>query len=86
MTVNPLPRSPVVVMIARFRGNAAPTLPAWVARTLDALTDDQREILRLRVVVGLTAEETAAALGSTAELVRAMQHRALNRLRRELGT
>lgn len=56
-----------------------------IAGPLDALTDRQREVLRLRVVVGLSAEEAAAVLGATAELVRLTQHRALNRLRQELG-
>jgi RNA polymerase sigma-70 factor (ECF subfamily) len=58
---------------------------AAVAGPLDVLTDRQREVLRLRVVVGLSADEAAAILGATPELVRITQHRALNRLRRELG-
>lgn len=66
-------------------GQAERPLPKWIARPLGALTAKQREILRLRVVVGLSAEETAAVLGSTAELVRVKQHSALNQLRRELG-
>ena len=41
----------------------------------------QREILLLRVVVGLTAEETAEAVGSTPGAVRVAQHRALSRMR-----
>ncbi|WP_308215784.1 RNA polymerase sigma factor ShbA [Pseudonocardia sp. DR1-2] len=44
----------------------------------------QVEILTLRIAVGLTAEETADALGSTPGAVRVAQHRALQRLRREL--
>jgi DNA-directed RNA polymerase specialized sigma24 family protein len=59
-------------------------VPEWAAR-LESLTDEQREILRLRIVGGLSAEETAAALGLTAPLVRILQHLALNQLRRELG-
>lgn len=53
---------------------------------LGLLPDKQREILVLRVVVGLSAEETAKAVGSTPGAVRVAQHRALQRLRRELGT
>lgn len=45
----------------------------------------QAEIITLRIAVGLTAEETADALGSTPGAVRVAQHRALQRLRRELG-
>jgi len=36
------------------------------------------------VVVGLTAEETAAAVGSTPGAVRVAQHRALNKLRERM--
>lgn len=44
----------------------------------------QVEILTLRIAVGLTAEETSDVLGSTPGAVRVAQHRALQRLRREL--
>jgi RNA polymerase sigma-70 factor (ECF subfamily) len=50
-------------------------------RLLEAVSDKQREILHLRVVVGLSVEETAEAVGSTPGAVRVAQHRALNRLR-----
>ncbi|OLT20803.1 RNA polymerase subunit sigma [Pseudonocardia sp. CNS-139] len=49
---------------------------------LHRLTPRQREVLVLRIAVGLSAEETAAAVGSTPGAVRVTQHRALNRLRR----
>ncbi len=56
-----------------------------VAGTMSAmlatLPGNQQEILRLRVAVGLSAEETATALGMTAGAVRVAQHRALTRLR-----
>lgn len=55
-----------------------------LARLLDVLPAKQREIVVLRVVVGLSAEETAAAVGSTQGAVRVAQHRALARLRRLL--
>jgi RNA polymerase sigma-70 factor (ECF subfamily) len=50
-------------------------------RLLEMLTDKEREILILRVVNGLSSEETAQAVGSTAGAVRIAQHRALARLR-----
>jgi RNA polymerase sigma-70 factor (ECF subfamily) len=53
---------------------------------LDVLPDKQREIVVLRIVVGLSAEETAESVGSTPGAVRVAQHRALARLRRTLGT
>lgn len=51
---------------------------------LGVLSPRQAEILALRVAVGLTAEETADALGTTSGAVRVAQHRALQRLRQEL--
>lgn len=51
---------------------------------LHRLTPRQREVLVLRIAVGLSAEETATAVGSTPGAVRVTQHRALNRLREVL--
>jgi RNA polymerase sigma-70 factor (ECF subfamily) len=48
---------------------------------LDRLPPAHRELLLLRVVAGLSAEETGAALGMTPGAVRVAQHRALARLR-----
>ena len=48
---------------------------------LHLLTPRQHEVLVLRIAVGLSAEETAQAVGSTPGAVRVTQHRALNRLR-----
>ncbi|MCW2680106.1 MAG: polymerase, sigma-24 subunit, subfamily [Frankiales bacterium] len=48
---------------------------------LDRLPPAHRELLLLRVVAGMTAEQTGAALGMTAGAVRVAQHRALARLR-----
>lgn len=59
-------------------------LSGEMARLLDTLPDKQREILVLRVVVGLSAEETAEAVGSTPGAVRVAQHRALARLRKSM--
>ncbi|MGV0715525.1 sigma-70 family RNA polymerase sigma factor [Mycolicibacterium sp. XJ662] len=53
-------------------------------RLLAILPEKQREILILRVVVGMSAEETAEAVGSTAGAVRVAQHRALARLKQEI--
>jgi RNA polymerase sigma-70 factor (ECF subfamily) len=63
------------------RGEAA----GRMTKLLAALPDKQREILLLRFVVGLSAEETAQAVGSTPGAVRVAQHRALNRLRTVLA-
>jgi RNA polymerase sigma-70 factor (ECF subfamily) len=56
-----------------------------MAELLQVLPAKQREILVLRVVVGLSAEETADAVGSTPGAVRVAQHRALARLRTAAG-
>jgi RNA polymerase sigma-70 factor (ECF subfamily) len=57
---------------------------AALGALLAHLTPRQREVLVLRVAVGLSAEEAAQAIGSTAGTVRVTQHRAVNRLRRLL--
>jgi RNA polymerase sigma-70 factor (ECF subfamily) len=57
---------------------------ARMNRLLAVLPEKQREILILRVVVGMSAEETAEAVGSTAGAVRVAQHRALARLKAEI--
>ncbi len=51
---------------------------------LGRLPEKQREILVLRLVVGMSAEETAEAVGSTPGAVRVAQHRALNKLKNEM--
>ncbi|WET78951.1 sigma factor-like helix-turn-helix DNA-binding protein [Amycolatopsis sp. QT-25] len=48
---------------------------------LSGLPDRQREILVLRSLVGLSADDTALALGCTVQAVRLGQHRALTALR-----
>jgi RNA polymerase sigma-70 factor (ECF subfamily) len=57
---------------------------ARMAELLSVLPEKQREILILRVVVGLSAEETAEAVGSSPGAVRVAQHRALAKLRTEI--
>jgi RNA polymerase sigma-70 factor (ECF subfamily) len=57
---------------------------ARMATLLKVLPEKQREILILRVVVGMSAEETADAVGSTAGAVRVAQHRALTKLKAEI--
>ena len=63
-------------------GSVADTMASLLA-TLPA---GQQEILRLRVVVGLSADETASALEMTPGAVRVAQHRALSKLRSMLQT
>jgi len=55
-----------------------------MAELMARLPHKQREILVLRIVVGLSADETADAVGSTPGAVRVAQHRALAKLRKIL--
>ncbi|MFC4853629.1 RNA polymerase sigma factor ShbA [Actinophytocola glycyrrhizae] len=52
---------------------------------LATLPPRQREILVLRLIVGLSAQETATAVGLTPTAVRVTQHRALAKLRGALS-
>jgi RNA polymerase sigma-70 factor (ECF subfamily) len=56
-----------------------------IEELLSTLPETSQEIIRLRVVVGLSAEATAEALGMTAGAVRVAQHRALAKLRHLLA-
>lgn len=60
-------------------------LSKQMGQLLQILPPKQREILLLRVVLGLSAEETAQAMESTPGAVRVAQHRALTRLRGSLS-
>lgn len=55
----------------------------WGPR-LRRLTDDQRDVILLRVVADLSAEEVGRILGKKPGAVRVLQHRALARLRADL--
>ena len=82
---------PMDVVPERLSGEAGPEQmaidsesAARMATLLQVLPEKQREILILRVVVGMSAEETADAVGSTAGAVRVAQHRALGKLKAEI--
>ncbi|MFC8046967.1 sigma-70 family RNA polymerase sigma factor [Nocardia sp. NPDC057353] len=51
---------------------------------MKVLAPAHRQVLVMRIVLGLSAAETAEAIGTSAGVVRVMQHRALNKLRKEL--
>jgi RNA polymerase sigma-70 factor (ECF subfamily) len=51
---------------------------------MQELTDDQREVLALRVIVGMTVTETAAVVGKSDGAVRVLSHRALRSLAERL--
>ncbi len=55
-----------------------------VRRLCDLLVPDQRDVLLLRLVGGMTLEEAATVLGKTTGAVKALQHRAVAALRRHI--
>jgi RNA polymerase sigma factor (sigma-70 family) len=59
--------------------------PQEVLRLLDGLPGDQREVLSLRLVAGLTVDQAAEAMGKSAGAVKQLQRRALLKLRELSG-
>jgi RNA polymerase sigma-70 factor (ECF subfamily) len=57
---------------------------ADLASLLGTLTDDQRDVLLLRIVADLSVAETAAVLGKPTGAIKSLQHRALAALARAL--
>lgn len=56
-----------------------------VLTLLAAVSEQQREVIRLRVLVGLTIEETAQVLGRSCGSVKSLQVRGFAALRREIA-
>lgn len=56
-----------------------------ILQALDYLSDDQRHVLLLRLVGGLSCREAAGVIGTTEGNVRALQHRGVQKLRGRLG-
>jgi RNA polymerase sigma-70 factor (ECF subfamily) len=48
-----------------------------VREIVDTLTDDQSQVLALRIIAGLTLEETAVVMSKRVSAVKALQRRAL---------
>ena len=55
-----------------------------IRRVLAGLPDDQREVVVLRFLLDLPLAEVAAIVGRSLQAVKALQHRGLARLRRQL--
>lgn len=83
------PVSEVPDVISNDDGPEQRAIDAEASRAMEALLaslpEKHREILILRLVVGLSAEETAAAVGSTAGAIRVAQHRALSKLKMQIA-
>jgi RNA polymerase sigma-70 factor (ECF subfamily) len=56
-----------------------------ISRVTAVLSQDQADVVLMRVVGGLDVAQVARALGKQPGAVRALQHRALRRLARQLG-
>ncbi len=56
----------------------------YLARALDRLTPEQREVILLRFIARLSAPEIGRRLGKSPGAIKSLQHRALAALRREL--
>ncbi len=59
---------------------------AYLYQALQKLTDDQRDVILLRFIAQMRTPEVARTMGKTVGAVKALQHRALAALRRELET
>jgi RNA polymerase sigma-70 factor (ECF subfamily) len=59
-------------------------LRALVMHALDGLGEEQREVIALRDIEGLTAEEAASAIGITVQALKSRLHRAREALRSRL--
>lgn len=56
---------------------------AELLEAFEKLTTDQRDVLALRMISGLTLEQTAEVIGKRPGAVKALQHRALASLQRQ---
>ncbi len=58
----------------------------YLRRALQRLTPDQRDVILLRFIAQMRTSEVASVMNKTPGAVKALQHRALAALRRELET
>jgi RNA polymerase sigma-70 factor (ECF subfamily) len=65
--------------------DALQSLGAEAAALLEGLTDEQREVLHLRLIADLSIEQTALVTGRSINAVKALQHRATHSLRRTIS-
>jgi RNA polymerase sigma factor (sigma-70 family) len=63
--------------VARLDADGALAMLSWV-------TDEQREVLTLRIIGELSIAETAEIVGKPSGAVKALQHRAIARIKRRL--
>lgn len=61
--------------------DTSPKIPDSVRTALHVLKPEERDVLCLRVVAGLTVEQTAEVVGSDVSTVKTLQRKALARIR-----
>ena len=61
------------------------TAQAAIQRIVELLPADQAEVVVLRIVAGLSAEEAGEVMGKRPGTIRVLQHRALERLARDFA-
>ncbi|MGH3911207.1 MAG: sigma-70 family RNA polymerase sigma factor [Pseudonocardiaceae bacterium] len=82
--VSEIPESPAAYADGPEQQAIQTELAERMNKLMKTLPDKQREILTLRIVMGMSAKETADTVGSTPGAVRVAQHRALAQLRKVL--
>lgn len=67
--------------VAVTDGIAASGIPEELRRAFEVLSPAQRDVLSLRIVAGLTLEQTAQVIGSGVHAVKSLQRRGLAKVR-----
>jgi RNA polymerase sigma-70 factor (ECF subfamily) len=75
----------VLDRIKRDAGDIDDGVSPMVLRAFESLSQEQRDILALRVAGGLSVEQTAEVVDLEADSVRSTQRRALGRIRRRMA-
>jgi len=84
--VGPAPSETLDTAVAGVEDQALANLSIEDIRVLlSRLSDDQRDVLLLRIVAGLTVEEVAEVVGKRAGAVKALQRRGLASLARTIA-
>lgn len=81
----PIPDNDLLDIADLDDGTSAIDQRQRVEQILSGLTEEQREVVLLRVLGGLSVEETALVVGRRPGAVRALQHRAIRQLRTRLA-
>ncbi len=81
---DPLDQEPAAQTVDPAQTAENNILAAAARSALNSLTSDQRQVITLKFLDGLSNQETAAILGKSPGAVKSLQHRALAALQRQL--